>query len=253
MSFPLSNLNIIKEFHGKEEEDAHAWLQQLKNMAELNGWDEATCVRVAKVRLAGTACTWVNAREFAGFNDFCDMFLERFGPNVEVLLTRLQACKQLPGESVRTYVDRFRQLAHRAESSAESRLLRLQLIKGFLNPALRKELALRRFETVAEIADYAAYAEEWNTLENADATAPPVAAATAPSRPATASGHAPGNRPPNDRPYDSRPYDNRPYWQRNNDRRPDNQNNGQRNYNNSLPFECPVTFGLSSMGNGTVS
>jgi hypothetical protein len=86
--------------------------------------------------------------------------LDRFGEDLEALITRFEQCQQWRGETTRAYRDRFRSLAARA-GQADDRLLMLRLTE-----ALRYQLAPYKptLSTFEQLVRAAQSIEMWGAM-----------------------------------------------------------------------------------------
>jgi len=110
--------------HYEETEDAVCWLANFKELAALFHWSEEECLRIARIRLKGSAQRWSRTnRQLNSWEDFEQQFITRFSGTPEMALARLESCFQQPGEPVMEFADRFLDLADRAGRQADTALL----------------------------------------------------------------------------------------------------------------------------------
>ena len=89
------------------------WLDNVEELAEEFGWDEARKLHLAAKRLAPTAKEWYRAWKLANpmasstWEGFCDALRERWGVSDRELHSQLANCSQRRGETVREYSDRY--------------------------------------------------------------------------------------------------------------------------------------------------
>eukprot|EP00882_Tetradesmus_deserticola_P010833 GHRQ01011446.1.p1 GENE.GHRQ01011446.1~~GHRQ01011446.1.p1 ORF type:complete len:176 (-),score=13.78 GHRQ01011446.1:95-622(-) len=102
-------LNTADRFDGKG--DAHSWVENFNDLASLYGWSEETTLKVARLRMKGSALRWARSRQFDSWDDFSCQFLRRFGETKETAISRFESCHQLPDESPTEFADRFLRLA----------------------------------------------------------------------------------------------------------------------------------------------
>jgi hypothetical protein len=92
-------IHVVDRFTGEHgrNEDAHEWTSTIEDLAEISGWNEETCLKLARLRLAGEARTWLVGLAKTRVYDwetFKTAFLRRFGEKQDALLLRLTNCKQ---------------------------------------------------------------------------------------------------------------------------------------------------------------
>ncbi|KAF9747745.1 hypothetical protein NGRA_3500, partial [Nosema granulosis] len=76
-------LNGMKEFYGKEEEDANVWLRDILMIAKLSGFTEEETLRAIILKLRESALSWaselIEQREWKIYlEDFITLFKKRF-------------------------------------------------------------------------------------------------------------------------------------------------------------------------------
>lgn len=148
-----STLNAVERYTGGA--DAQAWLTSVEELGQLFGWNEATCLLVAKVRLSGAAQSWAQRRRFNNWQQFQEEFLSRFGETRESAIARLERCRQGPGESPRAFADRFLQDADRAGRVQDDALV-YQFIQR-LHHNLRIEVSRKQLGSIEEIVSFCNY------------------------------------------------------------------------------------------------
>jgi hypothetical protein len=95
-NFHPSSLTNISKFAGLRSEDAYEWLGTIEDMGALCNWSDEATLRIAKVKLSGTAHQWSKGVG-AGINtwdQFRTSFTDRFGEKYEVLLNKLHMIHQ---------------------------------------------------------------------------------------------------------------------------------------------------------------
>ena len=164
-----SEINAVPKYQGdsnNDEYDARQWLDILEEHAQMWGWSEETCIRVARIRMAGPARHWISSlNRNTPWRELVEKFLARFGERKEAALSRLAACKQETGENVDSYADRFRRdcnLAGRAEDAA----LRHQFIAG-LHRRLKLEVH-RQMHNLHSLSEIITTAKEWEVFYEDD-------------------------------------------------------------------------------------
>lgn len=164
---PAAALSAINAFNGDEGTPAYEWLRTLSGIADLYQWSEDTRLTVARLRCTGAASLWLDSKEFLSWDDFHSQFLDRFGEDMETLLTRFEQCIQRRGEPTRAYRDRFLALAVRA-GRREDRLLPTRFFRG-LNRALRRQLVPYKptLHTIDQVVQAAQAIEEWEAPPSA--------------------------------------------------------------------------------------
>lgn len=151
-------LSCITYYVGSK--DPQDWLLQVQALADLYHWQEHTCVRIATLRLRGDAQRWARRCSFTSWADFCQQLQQRFGDTLEVAVTLLDNCYQLPDEQLRDFADRFLQLAAQAGRCEDSALV--YSFTQRLLPDLSVEARRKRLHT---IKDTIAYCEYWLSSE----------------------------------------------------------------------------------------
>lgn len=142
-------------------EDPQDWLDHVRAMADLYQWNEATCCKVATIRLKGAAQRWAQQRTFTSWPDFCQQMEQRFGEIPEVASAHLEQCFQKPLESPHAFADRFLQTAAKAGRSEDPALL--YSFTQRLLPELTAGVLRQRLHSIADVARFC---EFWlNTLE----------------------------------------------------------------------------------------
>lgn len=164
-----SEINAVPKYHGdsnNDEYDARQWLDMLQEHAQMWGWTEEVCIKVARIRMAGPARHWISSlNRSTPWRELVEKFLARFGERTEVALSRLAACKQEAGENVDSYADRFRRdcnLAGRAEDAA----LRHQFTAG-LHRRIKLEVH-RQIHSLQSLSEIIATAKEWEMFYEDD-------------------------------------------------------------------------------------
>lgn len=152
---------IIERHNGRTY--AHAWLDSFNTLAELHGWADAVCLRVARVRMTGPAQRWIHRRNVRDWDDFQERFTTHFGETRETAVARLSHCFQRPNESPKACADRFLEDAERA-GRVEDEALVYQFLRQ-MRPALRKEAARRQPHSIDEIVSFCNY---WQGAMNDD-------------------------------------------------------------------------------------
>jgi len=148
-----ATVNLVDRFNGSA--DAQAWLGSLEDIAGLYGWDDATCLKVAKVRLGGAASTWSQRRRFQDWQQFQDQFLARFGETRESAIARLERCRQSAGETPQAFADRFLQDADRAGRVEDDALVYTFIQR--LHSDLRIEVSRRQPASIEEVVSFCNY------------------------------------------------------------------------------------------------
>lgn len=132
---PLA-ISTIDKFDGTQ--DPNAWLSNLHETATLYGWDDTTCLTIAKIRLRGAAQRWAQSRQFNSWLDFQQQLDHRFGETQETAIARLESCVQRKFESPRAFADRFRQDADRSGRVEDAALVYTFIQR--LQPSLKTEV-----------------------------------------------------------------------------------------------------------------
>jgi hypothetical protein len=171
-SAPHSNaISAVPPFSGDDSnQSAHDWLRNMSGIADLYHWTDDMRLKVARIKCCGTAALWLDSVSdlVPTWAHFCSEFQDRFGEDLEALITRFEQCVQRRGETTRAYRDRFRSLAARA-GQTDDHLLMLRFFKG-LTRTIRRQLApckpnLHSFESVVRAAQSI---ELWGTVSGMD-------------------------------------------------------------------------------------
>lgn len=210
----LQALNAIAPYDGKKDPDA--WLSSIQAIADLYGWTEELCLKIARVRLTGPAWNWAQARQFPSWAAFQQQLDSRYGETKESAIARLECCRQYATESVKDFADRYLYNAEKA-GRVEDEALIYNFIQR-LQPGLKLEVARQRCHSIEEIVTFCNF---WNGLllgaeENVDPTGSagfgpfsrPQAFAGPPRRPEFKPSNQ-GRRPPPYRPPPLRDNTNR--------------------------------------------
>ena len=108
-------LNTIERYDGGS--DPNDWVSNLQEIAALYAWSDATCLRIAKIRLQGAARSWAQPRQFADWDDFQRQLDHRFGETKETAIARLEQCRQRPQETPKAFAECESRLGLRAMRS----------------------------------------------------------------------------------------------------------------------------------------
>ena len=145
--------------------------------APLGNWDEPFMIKVAKARTTGKASRIVNSdTDFEGINnwkDFKEKLIKRFQPHETApqKTSALAQCKQMPGESVFDYINRFSYKADRAypiskdlkNNEAINKFIDQQKLEFFYNglrPEFKSFVIGKEVTTLKEAIDKARLYEE---------------------------------------------------------------------------------------------
>eukprot|EP00775_Hariotina_reticulata_P003334 gene3334-biopygen5021 len=129
--------------------------QPQEELALIYEWNEADCLRIARVRFRGPAQRWAQPRQFHDWDDFERQFLEQFGETPETAMVRLENCFQKTRESPKKFADRFLQEAERAGHRTDTALLH-QFIRR-LHPEFRLEVTRQRPTTMEDAIEFGNY------------------------------------------------------------------------------------------------
>lgn len=154
-------LNAVERYDGKQ--DPNAWISSITEVAELYGWDDATCLKVAKIRLQGAARTWAQPRTFSDWYEFHRQLDHRFGETKETAIARLERCNQGRNETPKAFADRFLQAAEKAGRAEDDALVYTFIQR--LQANLRTEVARQRLHSIDEIVTFCNY---WIGLQGPD-------------------------------------------------------------------------------------
>jgi hypothetical protein len=108
-------LHAIPDYYGSDTEDPIRWILKIDRIAAALNCNEDSKLAVAISRLEGGASDWSEGHTFASWEQFKASFTLRFAESAEVLRHRLQKCRMVQGESIQTFIDRFRMLALRSQ------------------------------------------------------------------------------------------------------------------------------------------
>jgi hypothetical protein len=163
-------LGAVRPFSGDEGTPAYEWIRNITGVAALYRWSDDLCLRVARVKCSGAAALWLDSAwdQIDSWGEFRAQFMDRFGEDLDALLTRYEQCVQRRGEPTRAYRDRFLSLATRA-GRADDELLPLRFFKG-LGKALRRQLAPYKptLRTIDQVVKAAQAIEDWGGLPGFD-------------------------------------------------------------------------------------
>lgn len=159
------SINTVDKYDGRE--DPNLWLNILQQTADLYGWDEDSCLKVAKIKLRGDAQRWGQSRHFNNWNEFRTLLDHRFGETAETAIARLECCRQDKHESPRAFADRFRLNAERS-GRIEDAVLVYQFTQR-LQPSIRTEVVRKQLHSIDRIVEYAEY---WLQAQGAFQIAP---------------------------------------------------------------------------------
>lgn len=148
-------LHAVPTYKGYVEDDAHAWLDNINQIADLYSWPPQTRLKVGKLKLTDAAQRWSTNRQFADWYDFQRQFVHRFGETKESAIARLEQCCQLPQEAVQAYADRFLQEAARAGRQEDDALMYQFICR--LRPTLRTEVARQRLHSIEDVINFCNY------------------------------------------------------------------------------------------------
>ena len=159
-----SQMNAIGSYYGDGQDtvSANNWLNLFNENADLFNWPDDTRVRVARTKMVGPASDWVcGIPRQTSWNQFSNEFLARFGERRDAALMRLAKCRQMKGESVASYADRFRRDANLAGRTEDDSLL-FHFREG-LQWRLKDEVhrARDRIHDLADIIECAKYWEDY--------------------------------------------------------------------------------------------
>lgn len=146
----LQALNAIAPYDGKKDPDA--WLSSIQAIADLYGWTEELCLKIARVRLTGPAWNWAQARQFPSWAAFQQQLDSRYGETKESAIARLECCRQYATELVKDFADRYLYNAEKA-GRAEDEALIYNFIQR-LQPDLKLEVARQRLHSIEQIVTF---------------------------------------------------------------------------------------------------
>lgn len=146
-------ISIVQQYDGKT--DPNAWLNHVQEVADVYGWNQAACLKIAKIKLTDAAQRWAQARMFNSWPEFEHLLDQRFGETKETAIVRLERCFQRPAESPKAFADRFLQDADRAGRSEDGALV-YQFIQR-LQADLREEVLRAKPQTIDAVVDTCNY------------------------------------------------------------------------------------------------
>lgn len=146
-------ISIVQQYDGKT--DPNAWLNHVQEVADVYGWNQAQCLKIAKIKLTHAADRWAQARMFNSWQEFEHLLDQRFGETKETAIVRLERCFQRPAESPKTFADRFLQDADRAGRTEDGALV-YQFIQR-LQADLREEVLRAKPQTIDAVVDTCNY------------------------------------------------------------------------------------------------
>lgn len=146
-------INTVQVYDGSK--DPNAWLNHVRETADLYDWAPADCLRVAKVKLADAAQRWAQARNFTTWAEFAQQLDQRFGETKETAIVRLDRCYQRSGEPIKAFADRFLHDADRAGRTEDAALV-YQFIQR-LQPDLKTEVLRVKPRSIDDAVDHCNY------------------------------------------------------------------------------------------------
>lgn len=152
-------LELFDVFDGNQ--DPVSWLSDFETIASFYNCTRDTCLRIAKIRLQGPARMWAKGKSFANWAEFQRQLIQRFGDTKEAAVCRLEACWQYADEDIKSFADRFRELADRAGRQEDDALVYMFMQR--LQPDLKMEAARQRLSTIDAIVDFCSY---WLSMQN---------------------------------------------------------------------------------------
>ena len=157
-------LQAVGPFSGGPNEDAFTWLLKLDRLALALGCADNSKLAVALSKLDGTAYNWSESSVFPVWETFKAGFLSRFCDDPKLMRQRFHRCKQLQGEGVRSFADRFKVLAVRARMHDAEELADKFL--GGLIPALYDRVIVACPTSFDDTVEKAIYFEQKLRLNN---------------------------------------------------------------------------------------
>jgi len=183
-------VNLIKDFSGSYPHgtQVNEFLNSVSEIGEVAQWDEATKMRIAKLRMTGRARLFRESstalNDATTWADFCKIFKARFGNKdpKAVHMNKFYACTQHENESIADFATRLSVLCNKAhpapvgESNA-ARTARLALMAeislvrftvGLLDPRIKRHINDAEFDEFDDAVDKAVKMEGSEKLFSED-------------------------------------------------------------------------------------
>jgi hypothetical protein len=147
---PGPAINAIDRFDGSQ--DPSLWLDTIQEVANLYGLPAITRLKIARVKLAGSARIWARSQQFVDWSDFQRQLESRYGESKASVISRLECCLQHDDESVKDFADRYMQDAEKAGRKEDE-----ALVYNFtqrLLPELKSEVARQRLDSIGAIVEF---------------------------------------------------------------------------------------------------
>ena len=108
-------LHAVPPYSGSAAEDPIRWILKIDRIAAALNCSDDSKLAAAISRLEGNALDWSEGQTFPTWESFKVSFHSRYRESAQVVRHRLSKCRMTGGESVQSYIDRFRMLAIRAQ------------------------------------------------------------------------------------------------------------------------------------------
>lgn len=150
------------------------WLDSIHEVADLYCLADNTSLKMAKIKLSGSARSWARYHQFADWHDFQRQLQARYGESKASAICRLERCWQCSDETAKDFADRYLQDAEKA-GRAEDDTLVYSFTQRLL-PELRIEVARQCLDSIEAIVDFCEFWSDMNAPldENRAAFYPPA-------------------------------------------------------------------------------
>ena len=148
-------LHAVPAYSGTDIEDPVRWILRIERIATALNCSDDSKFAAAISRLEGGALDWSEGHMFTTWTEFKASFVSRYGESAEVLRHKLHKCRMTAGESIHSFIDRFRMLAMRAQIQDPEYILN-RFLAGLSNAIYDRVVVCcpTRYEEAVEKAIY---------------------------------------------------------------------------------------------------
>jgi hypothetical protein len=165
------NIIEVKDFSGKRNEDAEEWIEGFEEACKANKWPDNERLDIATVKLTGNAKEWYKRKKndiTNGWGDkttdasFVKEFISEFKSEEREndLMEELWNLRQIPGESVDTYIGRFYGISRRVSDTNVPEAIRIKLLVRGLIAVLYEKVIMKKNNTLAKAIENIRRAEK---------------------------------------------------------------------------------------------
>jgi len=158
-------IGTIESYNGVKN-NVEDFIRSVQNVSALAGWNDATTVSVALIKLKGLALEHVQMRgRPQTWNDFKALLRKRFAPPSTELtaFSNLVQCQQKAGELVAEFAQRLQLWCSKSELVGDGQLMLRFFLSG-LRPQIRNIVLMKNPTTFEEALNQAQYAEGCEAL-----------------------------------------------------------------------------------------